>query len=109
MKSSKMKTRNSRRSSMPSYYTYLKPGALAQIRNSKITAKSRVIAMYQQKPNSDIQVSQAAAATPPTMEGIPCFNLKVKNNRPCCLQRKKLSAVAPVFYEPNHDPSLVTI
>ncbi|MCD7472963.1 hypothetical protein HAX54_014407 [Datura stramonium] len=105
-----MRSRNLR-SSMPSYYTYLKPGALAQIRNSKITAKSRLndpqtlTAMFQQIPNSEIEVSQPA----PTMEGIPCFTLKIKDNRPCCLQRKKLSAVAPIFYEPNHDPSLVTI
>lgn len=97
---------------MPSYYTYLKPGALAQIRNSKITAKSRIlndpktlIAMYQQNPSPEIEVSQPA----PTMEGLPCFNLKIKNNRPCFLQRKKLSAVAPIFYEPNRDQSLVTI
>ncbi|KAH0718125.1 hypothetical protein MTR67_009659 [Solanum verrucosum] len=108
---SKVRTRNLR-SSMPSYYTYLKPGALAQIRNSKITAKSKVlnkpqtlIAMYQQTPSSEIEVSQPAL----TMEGLPCFNLKIKSNRPCCLQRKKLSAVAPIFYESNRDPSLVTI
>ncbi|KAG5622902.1 hypothetical protein H5410_008120 [Solanum commersonii] len=86
--------------------------ALAQIRNSKITAKSKVlnkpqtlIAMYQQTPSSEIEVSQPAL----TMEGLPCFNLKIKSNRPCCLQRKRLSAVAPIFYESNRDPSLVTI
>ncbi|CAN4083792.1 unnamed protein product [Withania somnifera] len=103
-----MRSRNLR-CSMPSYTTYLKPGALAQIRNSRITAKSRVdnnnpphtlISIYQQIPNSQVQVS---------LESIPCFNLKINNNRTCCLQRKKLSAVAPIFYEPNHDPSLVSI
>ncbi|TMW93445.1 hypothetical protein EJD97_011676 [Solanum chilense] len=106
-----MRSRNLR-SSMPSYYTYLKPGALAQIRNSKITAKSKVlnnpktlIVMNLQTSDSEIGVSQPA----PIMESVPCFNLKIKSNRPCCLQRKKLSAVAPIFYESNRDPSLITI
>lgn len=105
---SKMRSRKLT-SSMPSYYTYLKPGALAQIRNSKITARSRVLSdpqnLIQQTPSSEIQVSLPA----PAMENIPSFNLKIKNNRPCCLQRKKLTAVAPIFCEPNHDPALVTI
>ncbi|OIT03813.1 hypothetical protein A4A49_14567 [Nicotiana attenuata] len=84
-----------RSSSAPSFYTYLKPGALAQIRYSKITAKSRLhdsetqLALYQQIPRAVIDLS--------TMDGIPCFNLRIRNSRPRCLQRQKLTAVAPIF------------
>ncbi|KAK9267294.1 hypothetical protein L1049_009717 [Liquidambar formosana] len=60
-------------------YKYLKPGALAQLRDFKITGEVSENAMLNQ-PN-----------------GLPCFALTV--NRPRCLHRKKLVAVPPIFVE----------
>ncbi|KAK4347004.1 hypothetical protein RND71_033343 [Anisodus tanguticus] len=106
-----MKSSTRTRTSRSSFHTFLKPGALAQIRYSKISAKSMLknaqsqFAIYQHIPFSGSPSSDQL----PTMEGLPCFNLKINNNRPCCLHRNKLSAVAPVFCEPNYDPTLVTI
>ncbi|KAG8385743.1 hypothetical protein BUALT_Bualt03G0076900 [Buddleja alternifolia] len=87
----------------PSFYTYLKPGALAQLRYSKITARSKefgaqaLIALSQLNTSSDLAFSQPHS-TGLAMDGIPCFNLRVKSYGRC-LQRKKLIAVTPFFSE----------
>ncbi|KAK4398944.1 hypothetical protein Sango_1369900 [Sesamum angolense] len=87
----------------PSFYTYLKPGALAQLRYSKITARSKeigaqtLLALCQLKPSLDSAFPQPHSTGLP-MDGIPCFNLRVKSY-PRCLQRKKLIAVTPFFSE----------
>ncbi|KAL8045959.1 hypothetical protein ABFS82_08G150600 [Erythranthe guttata] len=87
----------------PSFYTYLKPGALAQLRNSKITARSRqigaqtLLALCQLNLSSDSPFSQQQSPDF-SMDGVPCFNLRVANF-PRCLQRKKLIAATPFFSE----------
>ncbi|PIN08578.1 hypothetical protein CDL12_18848 [Handroanthus impetiginosus] len=89
--------------SMPSFYTYLKPGALAQLRYSKITAKSKevgaqaLLALFQLEVSSDSALSQPHSAAL-AIDGLPCFNLRVRSY-PRCLQRKKLVAVRPFFSE----------
>ncbi|EYU27787.1 hypothetical protein ABFS82_13G124800 [Erythranthe guttata] len=89
--------------STPSFHTYLKPGALAQLRYSKITARSKkigaqtMLALCQLKLSS-VSASSQARSTSLAMDGIPCFGLRVKSY-PCCLQRKKLTAVTPFFSE----------
>ncbi|KAH6768810.1 hypothetical protein C2S51_014146 [Perilla frutescens var. frutescens] len=85
----------------PSFYKYLKPGELAQLRYSKITARSKQIgaqtqlALYQLRSSSDSALPQQHS-TGLAMDGVPCFNLRVKSY-PRCLQRKKLLAVMPIF------------
>lgn len=93
-----MRTRTSR-STTPSFHTFLKPGALAQLRYSKISAKSRLKSAQscQHIPLSVIPSSEPL----PTMEGLPCFKSSIRIRHPRCIQRKKLSAVAPIFTESN--------
>ncbi|KAK4386700.1 hypothetical protein Sango_2540600 [Sesamum angolense] len=85
----------------PLFYTYLKPGALAQLRYSKITARSRqigartLLALSQLNPTSDSEFSLPRAADL-ALNGAPCFNLRA-TKYPRCLQRKKLIAVTPFF------------
>ncbi|CAN4078349.1 unnamed protein product [Withania somnifera] len=96
MKSS-MRTRTSR-STTPSFHTFLKPGALAQLRYSKISAKSSLkIAQSQFATFSVIPLSDPS----PNIEGLPCFCSSIRIRHPRCIQRKKLSAVAPIFTESN--------
>ncbi|KZV55172.1 hypothetical protein F511_12759 [Dorcoceras hygrometricum] len=88
-------------STSPSFYTYLKPGALAQLRYSKITARSKkigsqaLIALCQLNAASDSPFS-LPHSTDFAMDAIPCFNLRV-TSYPRCLQRKKLAAAMPFF------------
>nr|XP_009760448.1 PREDICTED: uncharacterized protein LOC104212793 [Nicotiana sylvestris] len=98
------RTRTSRSTtSPPSFHTFLKPGALAQIRYSKISAKSRLknaqslFAIYSQ------QIPLITASSDPlqTMDAIPCFNSSIRFRQPRFIQRKKLTAVAPIFTESN--------
>ncbi|KAI4295897.1 hypothetical protein L6164_035893 [Bauhinia variegata] len=90
------------------FHRYLKPGALAQLRDSKFSARSRRHSSLTEKSLS--KLSQVPIATPiassfPSEEsnppnqfnGVPTFALRI--NRPRCLQRKKLFAVTPVFTE----------
>ncbi|KAL1537328.1 hypothetical protein AAHA92_29857 [Salvia divinorum] len=90
-------------SSSSAYYKYLKPGELAQLRYSKINARSKqigaqaLLALYQLGSDSDSSLPQPLS-TGLAMEAVPCFNLRTKGF-PRCLMRKKLLAVAPVFTE----------
>ncbi|KAL6567500.1 hypothetical protein OROGR_001168 [Orobanche gracilis] len=89
--------------SSPSFYTYLKPGALAQLRYSKMTARSKEIGAQTLLALCQLELSSGSAFSQPhsnglAMDGIPCFSLRLKSY-PRCLQRKKLLAVTPFFSE----------
>ncbi|KAM3701458.1 hypothetical protein ACB098_05G173700 [Castanea mollissima] len=89
------------------FYRYLMPGTLAQLRDSKITAKwhqkhdleTHMISSFQlalhgvtlSSPNQNNN-------TPYPRDAVPCFASRI-NYHPRCLQRKKLIAVTPVFHE----------
>ncbi|KAK7301326.1 hypothetical protein RJT34_12187 [Clitoria ternatea] len=85
---------------------YLKPGALAKLRDSKISAE------HASRTTQNISVSQLllSPSTPTQHEeqalnqdnGIPCFDSSTVNpNRPRCLRSKKLLAVSPTFTLPD--------
>ncbi|KAI9124295.1 hypothetical protein K1719_005595 [Acacia pycnantha] len=88
---------------------FLKPGALARLRDFKFNARSRIFDSHTQIPLSDLLTSNSSPTstssssdhTDPALNlinfGVPCFDLRI--NRPRCLLRKKLFAVAPVFSE----------
>ncbi|CAI9087175.1 OLC1v1021183C1 [Oldenlandia corymbosa var. corymbosa] len=100
---SRTRCRTSTSPSTPSFYRcYLKPGALAQMRNSKITAKS----MAKDPPSllSQIEptISSDLVVNYDSMELVPCFAFRFndrRRNHPRCLIRKKLVPVMPVFTE----------
>lgn len=99
-------------SSSPSSCKYLKPGALAKLRDSKIanrrhrhayisTLLSQHLSHSQLSPSSPSQNEQQRS--PNHANGIPCFAPTLGfMSRPHCLSRKKLFAVTPVF-TPTHD------
>ncbi|KAL2317769.1 hypothetical protein Fmac_031645 [Flemingia macrophylla] len=86
------------------YQQYLKPGALAKLRDSKITNRRRKI---MQNSLSDQLLLFTPTSSSPTQQqdqpfinqenGIPCFDPPLYLNRPNCLTRKKLFAVNPTF------------
>ncbi|KAK7321072.1 hypothetical protein VNO77_31240 [Canavalia gladiata] len=87
------------------YHKYLKPGALAKLRESKI--KARLASRTNQSllfqcllsPSSPIQEEEQPLNQD---NGIPCFAPPSINlNRPRCLVRKKLFAVTPHFIHPD--------
>ncbi|CAN4083791.1 unnamed protein product [Withania somnifera] len=92
-----MKSSIRARATSPSFHTFLKPGALAQLRYSKISAKSRLkIAQSQFFTFSVVPSSDPL----PNIDGLlPCFNSSIRIRHPRCILRKKLSAVAPIFTE----------
>ncbi|KAK4286267.1 hypothetical protein QN277_002846 [Acacia crassicarpa] len=83
------------------FHKYLKPGALARIRDSRISAKSHRL-------NSLCQISPRRSSPPPSPhpttdqpqiivgDGFPCFVGRIFGPR--CPQRKKLTAVKSVLY-----------
>ncbi|KEH19821.1 hypothetical protein MtrunA17_Chr8g0362551 [Medicago truncatula] len=87
-------------SSSPSPRRYLKPGALAKLRDSKKIKASRKL--QNQINLLDLsQLSPTSSPSSPPQQNldnvVPCFNPTI--NRPRCLARKKLFAVTPVFTE----------
>ncbi|EXC01251.1 hypothetical protein L484_002813 [Morus notabilis] len=87
------------------FLKYLKPGALARIRDSRISARShRAIAL------SQIRLSPPSSPPPPTpgqlpvsvMDVFPCFSPRFYGPR--CPQRKKLVASKSVLF-PSQTPS----
>ncbi|KAJ1384395.1 hypothetical protein SESBI_42584 [Sesbania bispinosa] len=88
------------------YHRYLKPGALAKLRDSKITSKHTITSRTQHIALSQLLLPLASPSSPTQQEqplnednGIPCFDSTVNLliNRPRCLTRKKLFAVTPFF------------
>ncbi|KAL8264528.1 hypothetical protein R6Q59_022658 [Mikania micrantha] len=92
-----------------SYLRFLKPGALAQLRDSKINARSHL-----RSPNSQICLHRAIPSSPTsggiiqqqqqevtgaltTADGEPPF-LSARFYAPRCLQRKKLMAARSMCY-----------
>ena len=88
------------------FHKYLKPGALAQIRDSRISAH-RVNSLYLLSSSSSISLhrtssppsSNAAPQQTPlnaSTDGIPCFSGRIYGPR--CPQRKKLMAAKSVLF-----------
>ncbi|KAL1567748.1 hypothetical protein AAHA92_03194 [Salvia divinorum] len=85
----------------PSFYAYLKPGALASLRYSKISARSRENGARALRALSQLELSSQSTIPPLhssdlAREGIPCFSLRVARF-PRCLHRRKQIAVKPYF------------
>ena len=94
------------RSDSEPFHKYLKPGALAQIRDSRITAH-RLNSLYLLSSSSSISLhrtssppsSNAAAQQTPLnafTDAIPCFSGRIYGPR--CPQRKKLVAAKSVLF-----------
>ncbi|CAI9772744.1 unnamed protein product [Fraxinus pennsylvanica] len=86
------------------YLRYLKPGALAQLRDSRISASRthRVTKSLFQAQICASTLRSSAAASPgsPTQTNWPPSSPKFLSGRicgPCCPQRKKLMAARAVF------------
>ncbi|XP_057954636.1 uncharacterized protein LOC131148747 [Malania oleifera] len=83
---------------------YLKPGALAQLRDLRISARSHRFASHSQIPlcrtlspsSSPVASPAAARAQAAAIEGFPCFAGRIYGPR--CLQRKKLVAAKSVLF-----------
>ncbi|KAG9144215.1 hypothetical protein Leryth_027636 [Lithospermum erythrorhizon] len=97
-----------RRSTTPhSFCTFLKPGALAQMRYSKIAAKSRakysttLIALSQMHQISVAETNERDVIGNVAIDEIPRFltGFRNRHQQPRCLLRKKLVAVLPIFME----------
>ncbi|KAF7805796.1 rhomboid family member [Senna tora] len=95
------------------FHKYLKPGALARIRDSRISARSHRLSSLCQislhcasPPHSHDAQSQVNAP-----EGFPCFVGRIYGPR--CPQRKKLVAAKSVFFiaaaPPNPPPDSTDI
>ncbi|KAM7492348.1 hypothetical protein LguiA_035269 [Lonicera macranthoides] len=87
------------------YLRYLKPGALAQLRDSRINARSSRLDSKSQinlrrtpSPSSSPLRSPDAGQAP--TEAFPCFAARIFGPR--CPQRKKLVASKSVFFVPSN-------
>ncbi|KAL9315714.1 hypothetical protein ACSQ67_016715 [Phaseolus vulgaris] len=90
------------------FHKYLKPGALAKIRDSKIKARNN-------ERTPKISLYEALLLTPPSPSlptpdddqplnqdnGVPCFISRLNLTSPSSLRRKKLFAVTPTFNQPD--------
>ncbi|KFK27092.1 hypothetical protein AALP_AA8G333100 [Arabis alpina] len=85
------------------FHRYLKPGALAQIRNSRINARSTTALVSRSLPNtldpssssnSQISVDEVTAAQNLTVDQVPHLLRKIYG--PYSLKRKKLGAARSV-------------
>ncbi|XP_052178810.1 uncharacterized protein LOC127792375 [Diospyros lotus] len=88
-------SKNSGFTSAEAYLRYLKPGALARLRDSRISARSH-------RTDSHLQISLSRAPAPstaPQIDGSPCFSVRIYGPR--CPQRKKLIAAKSVFFSPG--------
>ncbi|CAL0333925.1 unnamed protein product [Lupinus luteus] len=78
------------------FHKFLKPGALAKLRDSQITARRRFHRLNSPShipspfPSNDVQPQQNDT------EGFPCFVARIFSPR--CPQRKKLMASKSVFF-----------
>ncbi|KMT04172.1 hypothetical protein BVRB_8g186200 [Beta vulgaris subsp. vulgaris] len=86
-------------STSTSYSRYLRPGALAQMRDSKLTnmRRSQICFSLLLLSNSHIQTTTLDSNPSMAMMEVapPFFPLSPHRTR--CLRRKHLSAVAPIF------------
>ncbi|PKU66106.1 uncharacterized protein LOC110111530 [Dendrobium catenatum] len=87
---------------------FLKPGALARLRDSKICARSpRSLQISATRISLPVSPAAGAAATP--IEGLEGEQIRFFASRICApriLQRKKLAAAKYVFFAPpSPDPS----
>ncbi|PON68723.1 hypothetical protein PanWU01x14_093300 [Parasponia andersonii] len=91
------------------FLKYLKPGALAQIRDSRISAKShRVVSLAQirsSQPSSPPPSSTPSQLSVAAMDGFPCFSGRIFGPR--CPQRKKLVASKAVLFTSQNPSSPV--
>ncbi len=87
------------------FQRYLKPGALAQLRDSRIVARWQKhdlqthidqLLLHTTTPSSSLNIGNNNMPNPSDV--VPCFSSRT-NYHPRCLQRKKLVAVTPVFHE----------
>ncbi|KAF1859346.1 hypothetical protein Lal_00009930 [Lupinus albus] len=100
---------NHRRRSIPHFHKYLKPGTLARIRDSTITARSNRLTTAL----SHIPIRRSTPPSSPphsfTVDVIPFF---ANIYSPRCLQRKKLMAAKSIYFLPptpvTDSPDLVT-
>ncbi|KAG2389855.1 hypothetical protein LR48_Vigan07g218600 [Vigna angularis] len=101
-------TTSSPRRSPRLFHKYLKPGALAKIRDSKIKARNShraaKISLYEAlliTPTSPSSPTQDDDHSLNQENGVPCFTSPVNLTSPSCLRRKKLFAVTPTFTHPD--------
>jgi hypothetical protein len=92
------------------FHRYLKPGALAQIRDSRISARThRVnsfhslyasfqISLHRATPPSSPSSNAGGQQQPPVngIDGVPCFAGRIYGPR--CPQRKRLAAAKSVLF-----------
>ncbi|XP_023530330.1 uncharacterized protein LOC111792933 [Cucurbita pepo subsp. pepo] len=93
----------SSKSHSETFHKYLKPGALAQIRNSRMIARFNRVNLV-----SQIYSTRSSSLSPPTapidsallqvniVDASPCFAGRVYG--PLCLQRKKLLAAKSLWF-----------
>ncbi|KAJ4851233.1 hypothetical protein Tsubulata_022288 [Turnera subulata] len=80
------------------YLRFLKPGALAQLRDSRISARSHRVHSLPQQISP--QPSQPLLADNPiSADDFPCFSPRMYGPR--CPQRKKLVAAKAVLFLPS--------
>ncbi|KAH7533064.1 uncharacterized protein LOC107408961 [Ziziphus jujuba] len=86
------------------FLKFLKPGALAQIRDSRISARSHRVVSLLQIRTSPPSSPPSTPGQPPAnaMDGFPCFSARIYGPR--CPQRKKLVAAKSVLF-PSQNPS----
>ncbi|XP_021293343.1 uncharacterized protein LOC110423455 [Herrania umbratica] len=79
------------------FLKYLKPGALARLRDSRISARShRISSLFQISPSSP--PSSGGQTFSASIDGFPCFAATARVYGPRCLQRKKLLAAKGMLF-----------
>ncbi|CAK9140940.1 unnamed protein product [Ilex paraguariensis] len=84
-----------------SYLRYLKPGALAQLRDSRISARTHRIdpkaqILLYRTPSPLPSPVRSANSVQTQIDGVPCFSGRVYGLR--CPQRKRVVAAKAVFF-----------
>ncbi|CAO2823653.1 unnamed protein product [Amaranthus hypochondriacus] len=80
----------------PSYNRYLRPGALAQMRDFKLTTNRRSQICFSLLLLTNSHIQPPTADSNSSMEVGPSF-FPLSPHRPRCLRRKKLAALPPIF------------
>ncbi|CAJ1971845.1 unnamed protein product [Sphenostylis stenocarpa] len=87
------------------FHKYLKPGALAKLRDSKIKERHNQRATNKNSLHEALLLTPTSPSSPTQNDyqplnqdnGVPCFTSPVNFNNPSCLRRKKLFAITPTF------------